>query len=68
MKLSTTDVFPASYFAARQRFRDAARRLGWNVEVHPIDAKGPQGKEWRTAVIAGSIELIERAERGLLTK
>jgi hypothetical protein len=30
---------------ARQRFRDAATRLGWQLEAYPIDAGGPAGEE-----------------------
>jgi Protein of unknown function (DUF2817) len=38
-------VFPESYFAARDRFRAAAVRGGWEWESHPVDARGPRGEE-----------------------
>jgi hypothetical protein len=37
--------FPSDYFAARDRFRAAAARLGWACEAHPIAARGPTGEE-----------------------
>jgi Protein of unknown function (DUF2817) len=36
--------FPKDYFTARDRFRQAAVRLGCDVEEHPISARGPQGE------------------------
>ena len=37
--------FSPDYVAARQRFRDAADRLGWVRHAHPIDTRGPAGEE-----------------------
>jgi hypothetical protein len=39
-----TDFFPPDYATARQRFRDGASTLGWTLESHPIDARGPAGE------------------------
>ena len=38
-------VFSSDYHSARQRFRDAATKLGWALEAHPIDAFGPGGQD-----------------------
>lgn len=38
-------AFSVDYFAARQRFREAAARLGWQLEAHPIATAGPNGEE-----------------------
>ncbi|HZI28784.1 MAG TPA: M14 family metallopeptidase [Gemmatimonadaceae bacterium] len=38
-------TFSSDYFAARDRFRRAAARLGWTLEAHAIDATGPRGEE-----------------------
>ena len=38
-------TFSPDYFAARDRFRSAAVRLGWTVHTHPITARGPGGEE-----------------------
>ncbi len=38
-------TFPPDYFAARDRFRAAAARLGWPIHALPIDARGPGGEE-----------------------
>src|SRR5260221_497823 len=37
--------FPADYATARLRFRAAAKRLGWTLEVHPIPGSGPDGED-----------------------
>lgn len=37
--------FSDDYASARQRFRQAASQLGWQLEAHPIDAIGPDGEE-----------------------
>jgi hypothetical protein len=37
--------FPTDYLTARERFRQAAARLGCDVEAYPIAAKGPQGEQ-----------------------
>jgi len=36
--------FSPDYFAARDRFREAAARAGGRVETLPLDAKGPGGQ------------------------
>jgi Protein of unknown function (DUF2817) len=38
------DFFSADYFAARDRFREAAARLHWHQATHPIEASGPRGE------------------------
>ena len=43
--MSTLAAFSSDYAAARDRFRKAASRLGWPLEVHPIGASGPHGEE-----------------------
>lgn len=42
--------FSPDYATARQRFRQAVSRLGWDLEAHPIDAAGPEGEELTTDV------------------
>lgn len=43
--MSKLTAFSSDYAAARQRFRQAASRLGWRLEAHPIGATGPGGDE-----------------------
>jgi Protein of unknown function (DUF2817) len=43
--LNPSELFSPDYFTARDRFRQAAIRLGWQLEAHPIDAVGPRGEE-----------------------
>ena len=43
--MSPVAVFSSDYHSARQRFRDAATKLGWALEAHPIDAFGPGGQD-----------------------
>ena len=38
-------AFSPDYASARQRFRQAASVLGWQLEAHPIGAAGPGGEE-----------------------
>lgn len=38
-------TFSPDYASARQRFRQAASRLGWHLESHPIGLVGPGGDE-----------------------
>jgi len=38
-------AFSLDYAAARQRFREVATRLDWQLEAHPIGAAGPSGEE-----------------------
>lgn len=38
-------AFSPDYFAARERFRSAAARLGWTARAHPITARGPVNEE-----------------------
>jgi len=37
--------FSADYATARQRFRQAASRLNWQLETFPIGVAGPEGEE-----------------------
>lgn len=37
--------FAPDYFTARDRFRAAAARLGWEAAAFPVDARGPAGEE-----------------------
>jgi hypothetical protein len=39
------DAFSSDYATARRRFRQAALHLGWPLEAHAIDARGPGGEE-----------------------
>ena len=39
------DSFSTDYATARGRFRQAALRLGWQLEAHAINARGPRGEE-----------------------
>ncbi len=45
MVASDISTFSVDHATARQRFRQAALKLGWQVETHPIDAVGPDGEE-----------------------
>jgi hypothetical protein len=47
-------TFSSDYFAARDRFRAAASRRGWQLEAHPIDAAGPRGEELTIDVASSS--------------
>jgi len=59
-------AFSPDYFTARTHFREAAARLGWEHEVHPIDARGPGGEQltidvassttgdWRNVLVVSS--------------
>lgn len=38
------DIFSPDYFAARERFRSAARSAGAELRSHPIAAPGPRGE------------------------
>jgi hypothetical protein len=38
-------AFSPDYATARQRFREAASRLGWQLEAHPIGATGRSGEQ-----------------------
>jgi hypothetical protein len=42
---STLDPFSTDYTSARKRFREAAAQVGWNLEAHAIEARGPKGEE-----------------------
>jgi hypothetical protein len=42
--VTITTAFSPDYFIARDRFRGAVGRLGWQLESHPIDATGPAGE------------------------
>jgi hypothetical protein len=39
------EVFSTNYETARQRFRQVAGRIGWQLEAHPIDAAEPDGRQ-----------------------
>lgn len=43
--MDLSSYFSADYFTARERFRAAAARLGWQSEAHAIDVPGPGGGE-----------------------
>ncbi len=45
MSPSSPGLFSADYATARERFRQAASRLGWTLESHPIGGVGPGGEE-----------------------
>jgi uncharacterized protein DUF2817 len=38
-------AFSPDYVTARQRFREAAKHLGWSLESYPIEAPDPVGQE-----------------------
>lgn len=44
------ELFSADYKTARDRFREAASQLGWQLESLPHDGNGPQGEELTTDV------------------
>lgn len=43
--MNESAAFSPDYATARKRFRQAASRLGWDLEAHPIGATGPEGEE-----------------------
>jgi hypothetical protein len=43
--MTMPEVFSPDYASARQRFRQAASHLGWQLEAHPIEHPGPDGDE-----------------------
>ena len=53
-------MFSPDYATARGRFRQAASRLGWQLEAHPIDARGPRGEELTIDVACSSAGDPER--------
>jgi hypothetical protein len=52
-------VFPPDYFAARDRFRSAAGRLGCAVESQAIESRGPAGEELTIDVARSGTERAE---------
>lgn len=52
--MSSTAVFSPDFATARQRFRAAVSRLGWDLETYPIEAVGPEGEELATDVAISS--------------
>jgi hypothetical protein len=48
------DSFSTDYATARDRFRQAALRLGWQLEANAIDARGPRGEELTIDVACSS--------------
>jgi hypothetical protein len=57
--LSAT-TFSGDYFAARDRFRQAASRRGWRLDALPVDAVGPHGEELTIDVASSSTGDPER--------
>ena len=43
--MDTTSVFSADYKTARNRFREAAEAVGWELLKYPIASHGPDGEE-----------------------
>lgn len=43
--MSTQHAFSADYATARQRLRQAATQLGWQLEAHPIGIAAPAGED-----------------------
>ncbi len=43
--MSKSEAFSPDYATARQRFRQAASRVGWQLEAHPIGVNGPTNEE-----------------------
>jgi hypothetical protein len=56
-------LFSPDYITARTRFREAAARLGCEVQAHRIDRKGPNGEDLTIDV---AIADATRADRGLV--
>jgi hypothetical protein len=50
----TLDPFSPDYVTARQRFRQAAARLGWQLEAQPIGVTGPGGEDLTVDVASPS--------------
>jgi hypothetical protein len=48
------DAFSSDYATARGRFRQAALHLGWQLEAHALDARGPRGEELTIDVACSS--------------
>lgn len=57
------NFFPSDYFTSRERFRQAADRLGWRQHSHSIDAVGPNGEE---LTIDAAISPAKDADRVLI--
>lgn len=58
--MSALAAFSSDYATARGRFRQAALRLGWQMETHPIAAAGPRGEELTIDVALSSTGDPER--------
>ena len=43
--MSKSNVFSPDYATARQRFRETASHLGWQLEAHNVGVTGPAGDE-----------------------
>ena len=52
--MSALAAFSPDYATARDRFRQAASRLGWRLEAHRIDVAGPRGEELTLDVASSS--------------
>jgi hypothetical protein len=52
--MSKSAAFSADYATARQRFRQAAARLGWQLEALPVGATGPDGEDLTIDVATSS--------------
>lgn len=49
-------AFPTNYLTARERFCTAADELRWQVEKHPIAARGPSGEELTVDVASSTAD------------
>lgn len=45
MPIPLDAIFSPDYFVARERFREAARQIGWSLASYAIRAAGPGGEE-----------------------
>jgi hypothetical protein len=54
-------LFSPDYATARSRIREAAGRLDWQIEVHPVGAKGPHGEDLAIDVVISPGTIPDRA-------
>jgi hypothetical protein len=48
---SSPSLFSPDYITARRRIREAAGRLGWQMQAYPVDGKAPGGEDLTVDVL-----------------
>ncbi len=59
--LDVNKIFPETYLQARTQFRETVTAAGWELEVHPIEAVGPDGEELTIDVACSTTRSCESA-------